>query len=112
MPSHSVAEQVQRGLDRERIRLNTEEVVRRGELPVELAPSLDVARQSRPYLLRDLWPDDVRVDADPADPAELRERLYEGVVACIEVEAGVDDVLRLREIVSGSMLTTTRLGML
>ena len=66
----------------------------------------------------------------PPTAAQLEERLQEVVVAGVEVEPGRDDVARLaevafacltartfsisasREIVSGSMLTTTRLGML
>ena len=70
------------------------------------------------------------VDADAADAAELEEGPQQHVVARVQVEAPRDDVPRLveivvacltaatsaisasREIVSGSMLTTTRLGML
>src|SRR3954469_22366994 len=70
-----VAEQVQRRLDRDRVRRHLEQLVRRPELTVELPPSVDVAVERRPDLLRDLRADDVRVDADPADTAELDERL-------------------------------------
>ena len=41
----------------------------------------------------------MRVDADPADPAELEEGLDQVVVAGVEVEARLDDVPRLREVV-------------
>ena len=70
------------------------------------------------------------MDADSADAAEVEEREDEVVVAGVEVEAEAGDAARLLEvvvrlldggdvvdrascsIVSGSMLMTTRLGML
>ncbi len=96
-----MAEQVQRGLDREGIRLDAEEVVRRCKLPVELAAALDVAGQRRTHLRGDLRADDVRVDADPTGPAELHERLHESIVTRIQVEPGVDNVLGLPEVAVG-----------
>ena len=62
------------------------------------APSCSPAFQSRISSFT-CGPDDVRVDADAADAAELEERHDQVVVARVEVEAGLDDVPRLLEIV-------------
>ena len=123
-------EQVQSRFDRDRVALDPEQVVRRRELGVDLPRPVEIARGGRANLGRDLRPDDVRVHADAPEAAELEERLNEIVVSRVEVEPGVDDVPRLGEvgvrllhrahrsisasrlIVSGSMLTTTRAGML
>ena len=131
MAADAVAEQVQRRLDRDRVRLNLQQLVRRIELAVDRARPFGVAVQICAHLLGDLRPDDVRVHADAADPPELEEGIDQVVVARVEIEIGVRDdvrclvevVVRLldrahrricasRVIVSGSMLITTRDGML
>src|SRR6266699_524611 len=99
MPSNRVAEQVERGFDRDRIRLNLQEVVGGRELAIDLAGTLDVAATRGTHLLCDLRAHDVRVHADAADAAELEKRLDQVVIAGIEVEAGGNDVSGLGEIV-------------
>ena len=130
MAADLVAEEGERRLDRDRVRRDGEQLVDRRELTVDRPRPLDVARVRGAHLLGDLRPDDVGVDADAADRAELEERLQHVVVPRVEVEAGRDDVAGLarsgfacltartvsisasRLIVSGSMFTTTRAGML
>ena len=91
---------------------------------------LVLAGLPEPDQLLHLRPDDVRVHADAADGAELEERQDEVVVARVEVEAGSTMCLACARssyacftavtfsisascvIVSGSMLITTRHGML
>ena len=89
IPARIVAEQVQRGLDRDRIRRDPEQVVGGAQLPVDLARAGEVAFAGRPDLLRHLRADDVRVHADAADRAELEERLHDVVVACVEGRAPI-----------------------
>ena len=100
MPADVVPEQVQRRLDRDRVRAT----LSRSYAGVELARRSSRARPTSPVakapdLLLHLRADDVRVDADAADAAELEERLDEVVVAGVEVEAELDDVPRLVEVV-------------
>ena len=71
------------------------------QLPVELPGRLVLAGLPEPDELLHLRPDDMRVHADAADAAELEERQDQIVVAGVEVEARLHDVLRLREIVVG-----------
>ena len=99
MAADVVAEQVQRGLDRDRIAGDANELDRRRELPVERTRAIVVARLPEPDELLHLWTDDVRVHADAADAAELEERQDEVVVARVEIEAELDDPARLLEIV-------------
>ena len=61
------------------------------------APSTSPSRIAPHHLLH-LRPDDVRVDADAAEAAELEEREDEVVVARVEIEAELDDRARLLEI--------------
>ena len=58
-----------------------------------------LARLPEPDQLLHLRPDHVRVHADAADAAELEERQDQVVVAGVEVEVRLDDVLRLRQVV-------------
>ena len=99
MAADVVAEQVQRRLDRDRVRGDAQELDRRRELAVERPRRLVLACVPEPDQLLHLRADDVRVHADAADAAELEERQDQVVVARVEVEAGLDDVLRLREVV-------------
>src|SRR5579859_1491166 len=79
-PAHLVPEDVERGLDRDRVRLHLQQLVRRGHRLVH-ALCLDVvALLVEPDHLLDLRAADVRVDADAADAAELEEREDEVVV--------------------------------
>ena len=96
-----VAEQVQRRLDRDRVADHAQQLDRRHELAVERPCGLVLASVPEPDQLLHLRPDDVRVHADAADAAELEERQDQVVVAGVEVEPGLDDVLRLREVVVG-----------
>ena len=82
-----VAEQVERRLDRDRVRLHLQQVVGRRHLLVEPPRAVDVAVLVAPDHLLRLRPPDVRVHADAADAAELEEREDEVVVARVEVEA-------------------------
>ena len=68
-------------------------------LLVEPPRPVEVARAEAPDQLLHLRADDVRVHADAADSAELEERQDQVVVACIEVEAELDDRARLLEVV-------------
>ena len=94
-----MAEQVERRFDRDRVARDLQQVVGGGELGVDLARALEVALVRRPHLLGDLRADDVGVDADAAEPAELEEGAEDVVVARVEVEALGDDVPRLVEVV-------------
>ena len=47
----------------------------------------------------DRGPDEVRVDADATDPAELEEREEQLVVARVELEPQIDDLPRLLQVV-------------
>src|SRR4051794_5949124 len=70
-PAHLVAEQVEAGLDRDRVRLPFEEVVRGAHLVVRLPRAAGVSVPvPANHLLRRRAPD-VGVHADSADPAEL-----------------------------------------
>ena len=93
----SSPEQVQRRLDRDRVRLHAEEVDRRGAAPRRSRGrrSSSPSTKRRSPLLHPRA-DDVRVDADAADPPNLEEREDEVVVAGVEVETAGDDVARLR----------------
>ena len=99
MPADVVPEQVQRRLDRDRVRGDTQELDRRRELPVERARRVLLARLPEPDELLHLRPDHVRVHADAADAAELEEGQDQVVVAGVEVEPGLDDVPRLPQVV-------------
>src|SRR5581483_4695176 len=93
-----VAEEVQRRLDRDRVRDDSQEVEGRRHLVVQAPRAVDVALlEAADHLLR-LRPPDVRVDADAADAAELQEREDQVVVARIEVEAEAGDAARLLDV--------------
>ena len=68
---------------------------RRVHLPVERERRVVLAGLPEPDQLLHLRPDDVRVDADAAHAPELEERQEQVVVARVQVEPGLDDVLRL-----------------
>ena len=93
-------EDVERSLDRDRIRRDLEQLVGRLRRLVD-APGLDVvALLVQPDHLLHLRPGDVRVDADAADAPELQEREDQVVVARVQVEPRVlDDAARLVEVV-------------
>src|SRR5438093_10352086 len=91
MPADVVAEQVQRRLDRDRVRLHPEQLDRRAELLVQLLGALDVAGLEARDELSYLRADDVRVHADAPEPAEPKERQDQVVVARVEVEPELDD---------------------
>src|SRR3954447_4543029 len=84
MAADGVTEQVERGLDGDRVRLDLQQLVRRVELAVELARPDAVAAVEGANLLGDLEPDDVGVDADTAEAADLEERQDQVVVARVE----------------------------
>src|SRR5436190_3085221 len=66
-----VAEDVEGSLDRDRVRLHLQQLVGRLQRLVD-PPRLDmVALLVEPDHLLHLWPDDVRVDADATDAAQL-----------------------------------------
>src|SRR6266511_2812232 len=72
-PAHVVTEQVQRGLDGDRVRLHLEDLERRSRLLLQAAGSVEVAlAEARDQLLH-LRPHDVRVDANATYAAELEE---------------------------------------
>src|SRR6266550_2791617 len=81
-----MAKKVERSLDRDGIGLDLEQLVDRFELLVDLARRLGVTLSESANHRLDAWPDDVRVDANTADSAEL------------EVGLG-DDAPRLGEVV-------------
>ena len=90
-------EQVERSLDRDRVRLHLQQVVSRLELLVD-PPRLDVvARLVEADHLLDPRADDVCVHADAAHTAELEEREEDVVVAGVEVETGLLAMARLVE---------------
>ena len=91
-------EQVQRRLDRDRVRSRAQQLDRRAQLGVERARPVHVPGAVPLDELGDLRPDDVRVHAHPADTAQLQERQDEVVVARVEIEPEVDDRPRLREV--------------
>ena len=127
MAADLVAEQVKRRLDRDRVRLHLQQLVGRRERRVDLAAR---ARRRRPsvaaHLLGDLRADDVRVDADAADPPSSRNGCISlsspayrsrpvstmcrassrSSFACLT--ARTVSISASRVIVSGSMFTTTR----
>ena len=96
-----VTEQRQSGLDRDRVRGDREQVEGGPQLCVDLAGALGVARLERPHLLGNLPADDVGVDEDAADSAQLEERLQQVAVARIELEPRRDDVPCLASIRMG-----------
>ncbi len=94
-----VAEQVHRGLDRNRVRRDLQEVESRRHLLVDAPCAVDVAALPQPDHLLRLRPPDVGVDADSADAAEREEREDQVVVAGVQVEASLGNAARLVEIV-------------
>src|SRR5712691_11043235 len=95
-----MTEEIQGSLDRDRVRLDLEQLIRRLEVLVDEARRLDVPLTERADHSLHLRPDDVRVDADPADSPELEKREDEIVVPGIEVKVGLpDDAARLDEVV-------------
>src|ERR687898_2109102 len=99
MTADVVAQQVQRRLDRDRVRGDPQELDRRAKLAIERPRRVVLTLAPEPDQLFHLGPDDVRVDADAAPPAELEERQDQVVVARVEVEPGRDDVPRLGQVV-------------
>ena len=99
MAADVVSEDVQRRLDRERVRRHAEEVDRRPELLVQLARPCLATGLPAPDQLLHARPDHVRVHADAAHAAELEERQDEVVVAGVELEAELDDLPSLLEVV-------------
>ena len=85
MAADLVAEQIQRGLDRNRVADDSQELDRGGKLPVELPGRLVLAGLPQADQLLHLRPDNMGVDADAADAAELEERQDQIVVAGVEV---------------------------
>ena len=75
-----------------------EQLDRRRQLPVERARGVVLAGVPEPDQLLHPGADDVRVDADAADSAELEEREDQVVVARVEVEPELDDAPRLLEV--------------
>src|SRR6188508_1556039 len=89
-----VPEELERLLDRDRVRLDAEQLDRRPELLVERAGTVDVALAEAGDHLLHPRSDDMRVHAHAADPADLEERQDEIVVARVEVEPARDHVAR------------------
>ena len=94
-----MAEQVQRRLHLDRAGDDADQLVGGRELLVEPPCALDIPGAEQGDHLLHLRPDDVRVHADPADPAELDEGEHEVVVPRVEVEPELDDASRLVEVV-------------
>src|SRR6266550_4433746 len=95
-----MAKKVERSLDRDGIGLDLEQLVDRFELLVDLARRLGVTLSESANHRLDAWPDDVRVDANTADSAELEEGEDQVVVPRVEIEVGLgDDAPRLGEVV-------------
>ena len=87
-----MAEQVEGGLDRDRIRLHAEQLDRGAQLVVERAGAVEVAGpEPRDHLL-DLKTDDMRRDADRSHAAELDEGKDEIVVTRVQIQPLGDDV--------------------
>src|SRR6185503_21271388 len=72
-PADLVAEELERLLDRDRVRLHLEDLDRRPKLLVERVGTLDVAGAVARDQLLHLRPYDVGVDADASYPADLEE---------------------------------------
>src|SRR5262249_53585213 len=64
-------DQIEGGLDRDRVRRDLQELVDGRELAVELAGPLEVALTDSAHLVCDLRADEVRVDADAAHASQL-----------------------------------------
>jgi hypothetical protein len=94
----AVPEQIQRGLDRDRVRLDLQELVRRRHFLVEAAGAVDVALAVAANHLIGLRAPDVGVHTDAADAAQLEEREDEIVVTGVQIEPELDDPPRLREV--------------
>ncbi len=93
-PADLVAEELERPLDRDRIRLHSENLDGRPKLLVERVGALDVAGAVARDELLHLRSHDMGVDADATNTADLEERQEQVVVAGVEVEPGRDDVPR------------------
>src|SRR3954469_17813771 len=94
-----MAEEIQGSFDRDGVGLDLEQLQSRLDSLVDAARRLDVALSESVDHLPDLRADDMSVNADAADAAELEEREDEVVVAGVEIEAGLpDDPPRLGEI--------------
>src|SRR3954447_14085649 len=94
-----VAEEVQRGLDRNRVGDDPQELEPGGHLLVQARRGLEVAVLVAPNHLLGLHAPYVRMHTDPADGAELEEREDQVVVAGVEIEAEARDLPRLFEVV-------------
>src|SRR3954468_4504333 len=84
VPADLVAGEVQRRLDRDRVRLDSQEVVRGLLLLVQRAGAFDVAVAVPADHLRDLRPPEVRADRHDADAAQLEKGERIRVVAAVE----------------------------
>ena len=89
VPADLVAREIERRLDRDRVRLDPQEVVGGLLLLVQRPCALDVAVAMTADHLRDLRPPEVRGDRHHADTAELEEGERVRVVAAVEVEPGL-----------------------
>jgi hypothetical protein len=95
-----MAGEIERRLDRDRVRLDPQEIVGRLLLRVEPACPLHVSVAVAADHLRNLRPPEVRSDGHHADAAELEEGERVRVVAAVEIEPGLlGDEPRLLDIV-------------
>ena len=95
-----MAEQVERGLDRDRVRRDPEELDRRAgaRRRARARASTSPARKRRTSSFT-CGPTTCVWTQTPPDAAELEERQDEVVVARVQVEPELDDVPRLLEVV-------------
>ena len=94
-----MSKEIQGSFDGDGVGLDLEQLQSRLDSLVDAARRLDVALSESVDQLPDLGSNDVRMNTDTADPAELEERQDEVVVSGVEVEVGLpDDPPRLGEI--------------
>src|SRR6185312_16670126 len=86
-----LADERERGLDRNRVDRDGVELPQRRERLVDLARSVDVAGAVPAHQLLHLRAGDVRADADAAGAPEAEKRQQERIVAGVQVEAELDD---------------------
>src|SRR6185295_16367221 len=78
-----------RRLDRDRIRVDREDVDHRLELGLDLACAREVAVLKALQKLTHALPDEMGEDEDAASPSHLEERQQKIVVPCVEREAAL-----------------------